>query len=177
MAGVQRSMAVAMSDDPALAKLFEAENVAASKESTKRQDAFASLISTPEEKALFDKLGEFRQRYLDKRNAITAAKKADNMEQAKQLFENEFMSALRGYLASVEALSEHQRNAIDEMGKAIDNSAYNGYLFLGVIGLLIAWVLTRSIVHPLARAVQATQAVADGGLTHDVRPEGRDEAA
>lgn len=184
VAGVQRSMAVAMSDDPALAKLFEAENVAASKESTKRQDAFASLISTPEEKALFDKLGEFRQRYLDKRNAITAAKKAGNMEQAKQLFENEFMSASRGYLASVEALSEHQRNAIDEMGKAINNSARSGYLFLGVIGLLIAvaglfiaWILTRSIVQPLERAVQATQAVADGDLTHDVRPEGRDEAA
>ncbi|WP_244665171.1 HAMP domain-containing protein [Candidatus Symbiopectobacterium sp. 'North America'] len=94
------------------------------------------------------------------------------------------MSASRCYLASVEELSEHQRSAIDEMAKAIDNSAHNGYLFLGVIGLLIAvvgvliaWVLTRSIVHPLERAVQATQAVADGDLTHDVRPKGRDEAA
>lgn len=38
-------------------------------------------------------------------------------------------------------------------------------------------MLTRSIVRPLEHAVRITNAVADGDLTQEVRPEGRDETA
>ncbi|WP_409308020.1 methyl-accepting chemotaxis protein [Pectobacterium sp. B1J-3] len=184
VAGVQRSMAVARSNDDSLAQLFAAANAAASKESSKRQEQFASLISTPEEKALFDKVGEYRQIYIKQRDAIVAAKSSGQFDKAIELFEKEFIPASDGYLKSVEALSDHQRASIDQMGENINQSASQGYLFLGIMGLLsavvgalIAWVLTRSIVHPLERAVQATQAVAAGDLTHAVQPEGRDEAA
>ncbi|MDX6916462.1 methyl-accepting chemotaxis protein [Pectobacterium carotovorum] len=184
VAGVQRSMAVARSNDDSLVELFAAENTRASKESGKRQEQFASLISTPEEKALFDKVGEYRQSYIKKRDAIIAEKGAGNFDRARTLFDNEFVPASNGYLASVEALRDHQRASIDQMGQDINAGASRGDLILAVtgalsaiIGVLIAWVLTRSIVQPLARAVRATQAVAAGDLTHNVQPEGRDEAA
>ncbi|WP_113632804.1 methyl-accepting chemotaxis protein [Pectobacterium peruviense] len=184
VAGVQRSMAVARSNDDSLVELFAAENTRASKESGKRQEDFASLISTPEEKALFDKVGEYRQSYIKKRDAIITEKGAGNFDRARTLFDNEFVPASNGYLASVEALRDHQRASIDQMGKNINAGASRGDLILAVtgvlsaiIGVLIAWVLTRSIVQPLARAVRATQAVAAGDLTHDIQPEGRDEAA
>ncbi|MDY4386684.1 methyl-accepting chemotaxis protein [Pectobacterium aroidearum] len=184
VAGVQRSMAVARSNDDSLVELFAAENTRASKESGKRQEQFASLISTPEEKALFDKVGEYRQSYIKKRDAIIAEKGAGNFDLARSLFDNEFVPASNGYLASVEALRDHQRASIDQMGQDINTGASRGDLILAVtgalsaiIGVLIAWVLTRSIVQPLARAVRATQAVAAGDLTHNVQPEGRDEAA
>ncbi|PWC21689.1 hypothetical protein DDT52_05035 [Brenneria roseae subsp. roseae] len=184
VAGVQRSMAVARSNDDSLAELFAAENAAASKQSSKRQEQFASLISTPEEQSLFDKVGEYRQLYIKKRDAIITAKSAGQFDKAVELFEKEFIPASNGYLASVEALSDHQRASIDQMGESINQSASQGYLFLGIMGLLsaavgalVAWMLTRSIVQPLARAVQATQAVAAGDLTYAIQPEGRDEAA
>ncbi|GKV94557.1 MCP four helix bundle domain-containing protein [Pectobacterium aroidearum] len=184
VAGVQRSMAVARSNDDSLVELFAAENTRASKESGKRQEQFASLISTPEEKALFDKVGEYRQSYIKKRDAIIAEKGAGNFDRARSLFDNEFVPASNGYLASVEALRDHQRASIDQMGQDINTGANRGDLILAItgalsaiIGVLIAWVLTRSIVQPLARAVRATQAVAAGDLTHNVQPEGRDEAA
>lgn len=184
VAGVQRSMAVARSNDDSLVELFAAENTRASKESAKRQAQFASLISTPEEKALFDKVGDYRQSYLKKREAIIAEKGAGNSERARTLFDNEFVPASNGYLASVEALRDHQRASIDQLGQDINAGASRGDFILAVtgalsaiIGVLIAWVLTRSIVQPLARAVQATQAVAAGDLTHNIQPEGRDEAA
>ncbi|QPI43888.1 MULTISPECIES: methyl-accepting chemotaxis protein [Pectobacterium] len=184
VAGVQRSMAVARSNDDSLVELFAAENTRASKESGKRQEDFASLISTPEEKALFDKVGEYRQSYIKKRDAIITEKGAGNFDRARALFDNEFVPASNGYLASVEALRDHQRASIDQMGQDINTGASRGDLILAVtgalsaiIGVLIAWVLTRSIVQPLARAVRATQAVAAGDLTHNVQPEGRDEAA
>ncbi|WKA61731.1 methyl-accepting chemotaxis protein [Pectobacterium aroidearum] len=184
VAGVQRSMAVARSNDDSLVELFAAENTRASKESGKRQEQFASLISTPEEKALFDKVGEYRQSYIKKRDAIIAEKGAGNFDRARSLFDNEFVPASNGYLASVEALRDHQRASIDQMGQDINTGASRGDFILAVtgalsaiIGVLIAWVLTRSIVQPLARAVRATQAVAAGDLTHNVQPKGRDEAA
>ncbi|TKY83282.1 methyl-accepting chemotaxis protein [Pectobacterium polonicum] len=184
VAGVQRSMAVARSNDDSLVELFAAENTRASKESGKRQEDFAGLISTPEEKALFDKVGEYRQAYIKKRDAIITEKGAGNFDRARTLFDNEFVPASNGYLASVEALRDHQRASIDKMGQDINTGASRGDLILAVtgalsaiIGVLIAWVLTRSIVQPLSRAVQATQAVAAGDLTHNVQPEGRDEAA
>ncbi|MEI7309224.1 methyl-accepting chemotaxis protein [Pectobacterium carotovorum] len=184
VAGVQRSMAVARSNDDSLVELFAAENTRASKESGKRQEDFAGLISTPEEKALFDKVGEYRQAYIKKRDAIITEKGAGNFDRARTLFDNEFVPASNGYLASVEALRDHQRASIDKMGQDIDAGASRGDLILAItgvlsaiIGVLIAWVLTRSIVQPLARAVRATQAVAAGDLTHNVQPEGRDEAA
>nr|WED69590.1 MCP four helix bundle domain-containing protein [Pectobacterium colocasium] len=169
VAGVQRSMAVARSNDDSLVELFAAENTRASKESGKRQEDFASLISTPEEKALFDKVGEYRQSYIKKRDAIITEKGAGNFDRARALFDNEFVPASNGYLASVEALRDHQRASIDQMGQDINTGASRGDLILAVtgalsaiIGVLIAWVLTRSIVQPLARAVHATQAVAAG---------------
>ncbi|RYC40987.1 methyl-accepting chemotaxis protein [Pectobacterium zantedeschiae] len=184
VAGVQRSMAVARSNDDSLVELFAAENTRASKESGKRQEEFASLISTPEEKALFDKVGEYRQSYIKKRDAIITEKAAGNFDRARTLFDNEFVPASNGYLESVEALRNHQRASIDKMGQDINAGASRGDLILAItgvlsaiIGVLIAWVLTRSIVQPLARAVRATQAVAAGDLTHNVQPEGRDEAA
>ncbi|MDE8744311.1 methyl-accepting chemotaxis protein [Pectobacterium polaris] len=184
VAGIQRGMAVARSNDDSLVELFTAENERVSKENSKRQEQFTSLISTPEEKTLFDKVGEYRQVYLEKRDAIITEKGAGNFERARTLFDNDFVPASKDYLASVEALRDHQRASIDKMGQDISAGASRGDLILAItgvlsaiIGVLIAWVLTRSIVQPLAHAVRATQAVAAGDLTHNVQPEGRDEAA
>ena len=47
-------------------------------------------------------------------------------------------------------------------------------LGLGLAGAL-AWVLTRSIVRPLARAVAATEAIAEGRLDTTIDEDGRDE--
>ncbi|MEH2921601.1 methyl-accepting chemotaxis protein [Samsonia erythrinae] len=184
VAGVQRSMAVARSNDDSLVGLFAAENARASKESSKRQAQFANLIATPEERALFDKVGEYRQFYIQKRDAIITEKGAGHVDRARALFDDEFIPAAKGYLMSVEALRDHQRASIDEMGRDIHAGAERGDLILAItgivsaiVGVLVAWALTRSIVQPLARAVHATQAVAAGDLTHNIQPEGRDEAS
>ncbi|WP_224555622.1 methyl-accepting chemotaxis protein [Pectobacterium versatile] len=184
IAGIQRGVAIARSNDDSLVELFAAENTRATQENSKLQAQFSSLISTAEEKALFDKVGEYRQAYIKKRDEIIAEKGAGNFDRARTLFDNEFVPASNGYLASVEALRDHQRASIDQMGQDINTGASRGDLILAItgvlsaiIGVLIAWVLTRSIVQPLAHAVRATQAVAAGDLTHNVQPEGRDEAA
>ncbi|MFE8103596.1 methyl-accepting chemotaxis protein [Brenneria goodwinii] len=183
-ASVQRSTAVARSSDGSLAELFAADNASATKESSARQEQFAKLVSSPEEKALFDKLSEVRQVYIRARDAISAANANGQREQAQQLFEQDFRPSSRNYLDTLQALRDQQRATINQLGADISRNAGNGYLFLGIIGLLItvagsllAWTFTRSIVRPLENALQITNAVAGGDLTHNVRGEGRDETA
>ncbi|KAF1022162.1 MAG: Methyl-accepting chemotaxis protein III [Paracidovorax wautersii] len=183
-ASVQRATAVARSSDDALTALFSAENARASQLSSERQSAFAKLIATPAEKTLFDQLTATRQTYIQARDAITQAKAQGQLDQAVSLFDRDFLPASRTYLDQLRALRDQQRANIDSISREVEQGAADGRLALGLIGLLIAavgtllaWRLTRSIVRPLSHAVQATQAVAACDLTHDVRPDGRDEAA
>jgi methyl-accepting chemotaxis protein len=46
-----------------------------------------------------------------------------------------------------------------------------------LLGVLAALAITRSITQPVARALQAAQAVADGDLTHRIEAHGKDEMA
>ena len=183
-ASIQRATAVARSSDDSLTELFAAENAAASKETNERQAQFVKLISGSEEQALFDTLSGHRQAYIQARDAIIAAKKGGQAEQVTTLFERQFVPASRGYLESLAALRDFQRASIDRTGQDIDSSATASSWLMGGIGLVVlvagigvAWILTHSITAPLARAVQATQVVAAGDLTHAVHSSGRDEGA
>ncbi|WP_275211843.1 methyl-accepting chemotaxis protein [Citrobacter freundii] len=183
-ASVQRATAIARSSDNSLGGLFAVENTEASKSAAERQAAFASLVSNPEEKALFDKLGDERQVYIKARDAISAANGSGQRELALQLFERDFRPAAKGYLDTLQALRDQQRAAINQISTDISRSADNGFLLLGIIGLLItfigsllAWSLTRSIVRPLALAVDVTNAIAEGDLTQNAHTDGRDETA
>jgi methyl-accepting chemotaxis protein len=50
-------------------------------------------------------------------------------------------------------------------------------LMAALLTVLLAWLLTRSIVIPLNRAVQAAQTIAEGNLSRTIEVEGKDEPA
>lgn len=50
-------------------------------------------------------------------------------------------------------------------------------LLAGLVTIVLAWLLTRSIVTPLARAVAVAETVAAGDLTENIQVEGTDEPA
>ncbi|MDG6614169.1 methyl-accepting chemotaxis protein, partial [Staphylococcus aureus] len=75
-----------------------------------------------------------------------------------------------------------ERKAIDDMSARIDAAnthSFNLRLFLTlatvVIGAILAFLISRSIVRPLARAVEVAETVAAGDLSVDIRVESRDE--
>jgi methyl-accepting chemotaxis protein len=61
------------------------------------------------------------------------------------------------------------------------NTAVNGIIAVSVVAslltVLLAWLLTRSIVTPLNRAVQAAETIASGNLTKAIEVDGKDEPA
>jgi len=76
---------------------------------------------------------------------------------------------------SSETAEQHTAQARADYQRAL-------YLTFSVIGLVLvltivlAWLLTRSIVSPLREAIGVAQNIADGDLSHTVHATGRDEA-
>ncbi len=183
-AGIQRTTATARSSDPSLAQVFAADNANATKENNERVAKFTELVSSKEEQGLLDQLNADRQAYIKARDEIFSAKSSGNAEQAKQVFEQRLLPVSVQYQKSMTTLRDYQRTNIDRMREDISARAQSSYLFLGVLGLLItvvgsllAWMLTRSIVRPLQTSVQVTNSVARGDLTAEISPQGRDELA
>lgn len=71
--------------------------------------------------------------------------------------------------------------AEDDASRAVKDADWARWVVLSasvlawVLGMWMAWWITRSITHPMARAVAIASAVADGKLGHVVAIESRDE--
>ena len=144
--------------------------------------AYAPLISSADEKAVF---GQFKDSLA---NYIRAQ---DNFRQASQgKRESELNDFVNGDLKRysdqmaplLEKLLEINRRGADaavQQSQSDYETAFKviiGMLVLAVVlTMLLALLLTRSIVHPLNDAVKVAEDVASGDLSKPVRVEGRDE--
>ncbi|CAG2161079.1 methyl-accepting chemotaxis protein [Cupriavidus numazuensis] len=173
--GVRRTIAIAKSPDPSLAKYFESD----SKTSTEAAQALAkqveALATSAEEKALLERFGVLRKEYLVARTAISKAQAAGDQEAANRALEEQFMPISKRYEDAIAELVEHQRRDINALGERVDAVAdSSGKLLVALAALLVvfgagcALWLTRSITGPIHRAVDAASRAARGDLSDDL---------
>ena len=179
---VNRHALVARSSDAELARQFVADNVEASKASSRQQAQLQKLISTPEEQALFDQVSVLRTRFVQARDTIYQAKAEGRADEAERLLRSDFQPAADAYLQTLQALLDHQRQRISEAAAGVQAEFERGRMQLAGLGGLavliavaLAVAITRSITSPLARAVHAVETVAAGDLTHRVHSDAQDE--
>ena len=182
---VNRHALVARSSDAELARQFVADNVEASKASSRQQAELQKLISTPEEQALFDQVSVLRTRFVQARDTIYQAKAEGQADEAERLLRSDFQPAADAYLQTLQtlqALLDHQRQRISEAAAGVQAEFERGRMQLAGLGGLavliavaLAVAITRSITSPLARAVHAVETVAAGDLTHRVHSDAQDE--
>ena len=179
---VNRHALVARSSDAELARQFVADNVEASKASSRQQAELQKLISTPEEQALFDQVSVLRARFVQARDTIYQAKAEGQADEAERLLRSDFQPAADAYLQTLQALLDHQRQRISEAAAGVQAEFERGRMQLAGLGGLavliavaLAVAITRSITSPLARAVHAVETVAAGDLTHRVHSDAQDE--
>ena len=179
---VNRHALVARSSDAELARQFVADNVEASKASSRQQAELQKLISTPEEQALFDQVSVLRTRFVQARDTIYQAKAEGRADEAERLLRSDFQPAADAYLQTLQALLDHQRQRISEAAAGVQAEFERGRMQLAGLGGLavliavaLAVAITRSITSPLARAVHAVETVAAGDLTHRVHSDAQDE--
>ena len=181
-AGVQRAAAIAKSSDASLISYFAPATAAAIKDTNDLQKFIEGQMDTPEKKAVYDKVGELRKAYLAAREEVSKAKLAGDIEGANRIFNERFEPTSRSYLAGVQQMVDAERVQLDaaaERSKEMRASTslmlvVFGALSLG-LGLVLAWLLVRSITHPLRRAVEVAEAVAAGDLTSRIDVTTKDE--
>ncbi|MFG6439601.1 methyl-accepting chemotaxis protein [Roseateles sp. LKC17W] len=180
--GTTRTTAIAVSADPGLASFFSAQAAEATRISTDLQQKLDKLLTLPPERALFDRIAELRKSYITARDTLTAAKKADEADRAKAIFDKEFLPASNAYLDGIKNVAQQQRDQLDaavQRLQAANDRARLGLLTFTLVSLaaggVLAWWLTRSITGPLHEAARVADAIARFDLTHQIDVRSQDE--
>ncbi|HCN46362.1 MAG TPA: methyl-accepting chemotaxis protein, partial [Pseudomonas sp.] len=150
----------------------------------KAQGTYNALIVLPEERVLFDRYLDLQKQYLTLQAQVMSLATGSQVEAAVGLVNgemNQLADTLTSTLNELIALNNQHAHRATDKSQAVYFSAR-----IWVIGLLIgalaltvvlALVLTRSIVRPLAQSLQVAEVVATGDLTPQISIQGRDEPA
>jgi len=181
-AAVRRTAAIVKSSDGSLTAYFKEDSAATGKLSADLLKKIEPLISGADEEAVFKSVMEHRKAYSAGRDNAVKAKSEGNAELADEILEKQFTPAAKAYQERVKDLLDLQHQRIGASAALIDASAERGNLVIGLLaggalllGAAFAWLLTRSITHPLRQAVQAAEQVAAGDLTTRVDSDAKDE--
>ncbi|MDM0035063.1 MCP four helix bundle domain-containing protein, partial [Variovorax sp. J22P271] len=164
--GVQRAAAIAKSSDPSLIAYFAPATAASIKDTNALQKFIEGQMTAPEERALFQKVGELRKDYLAAREEVSKLKLAGDLEGAERVFTSRFEPTSVNYLAGVQQMVDLQRAALDAAAQRAEAMRAQTTTLLIVcsavtlvLGSLLAWGLSRSITRPLRRAEATAQAI------------------
>jgi methyl-accepting chemotaxis protein len=173
---VQRAQATARLTDPADQKYFEEGLARAIKRNGEVQKLIAERLVDPRAKELYAKALADRDIYQAARKSVLDARNSGDLELSKQLIQQKFVPACDAYLASIAAVAERQRNAIDEIGQVVHDRSVQGIsitagvtLFSIIVALVLGWLITRSVLKQLGGepnyAAGITDRIAAGDLT------------
>ena len=184
LVGVKRYAAIAKSSDPVLATYFTKDVQISTARGNEITKALNALPMDATEKSLLAAVNDARANYIKAREEITKAKKAGDQAEAERVLETQFNTAADVLVARMQAFLDQQKNSIDAVAHEIDAKAASARLWIAVLGVLalsagivLAWLLTRSITQPVIRAMELAEAVATGDLSRKVRVDGKDELA
>jgi methyl-accepting chemotaxis protein len=169
---VARTELISRSKDDTLPVVF-ADTIAAS---TKRGGELIvkikELLTTDEERKLFDTAMVLRNVYQKTKSDVSDIRKTGDDAGAEAAYRDKFLPAADAYKNKVNDLLLFQRKAIDDTAHAIDaaNDRSNTLLLMltvlmVAIGSVAAWIISRSITVPLQSAVDIAATVANGDLT------------
>ncbi len=174
-AGIVRTIAISRSADTTLKTYFIDEAKASTNNSTRLQKEIGELLSSDEEKALFQNIGERRKVYLASHYHILDLKSAGNIEEGNRILDQEFVPLAKSYQDSMLKLLELEQRDIDKTTQQIDDIAAGSRRLLLILegvalllGCFCAWYLTVGITRPINIALGISRRVADGDLTTQI---------
>ncbi|SNT25314.1 methyl-accepting chemotaxis protein [Noviherbaspirillum humi] len=181
-AAIRRTTAIAKSTDESLGVFFKEDTAATAKSSSEIQKAFEAYLVTDQEKDLYKRIGEVREKYQKARDTAIKEKVAGNSAESTRILEQQYLPASKLYESLLMELLQVQRKAIDDNAHAIEQSYKKGFELLGLLVLLVlafgitfAFLIARSISRPLGEAVAVARKVADGDLRADIAVTSKDE--
>ncbi|HWW72565.1 MAG TPA: methyl-accepting chemotaxis protein, partial [Duganella sp.] len=169
---VARTELIARSKDDTLPVVFADTIAASTKRGGELLGKVKELLSSDEERALYDATIALRGAYQKAKNEVGDIRKAGDDAAAEAAYRDKFLPAAEAYKNKVNELLAFQRKAIDDTARGIEaaNQRSNTLLLIltvlmVAIGSVAAWIISRSITGPLKSAVDIAATVANGDLT------------
>ncbi len=149
----------------------------------KAQASYAALPAGPEEREIYQTFSTTLDNYLQAQSQMIELSRQDKLDEMRTLINTrikEGTDQMGEQLNKLIAINTADaKTAATKAGEYYD-SAVTGIIIVAVIAalatVLLAWLLTRSIVTPLNRAVLAAQTIAEGNLSKTIEVDGNDEA-
>ncbi|VVO09900.1 hypothetical protein PS718_03344 [Pseudomonas fluorescens] len=148
------------------------------------QASYAALPAGTEERALYQTFVTTLDNYLQAQSQMMELSRQDKLDEMRTLINTRIKDGtdqMGEQLNKLIAMNAADAKAASiQAGKYYD-SAITGIIIVAVVAalatVLLAWLLTRSIVTPLNRAVEAARTIAGGNLSKLIEVDGKDEPA
>ena len=181
-ANVQRVLAMSVSPDPGITRLFADRIKASVAEISAVQKSVNDHATSGPDKEALDRVGQRRKVVLDDLKAIDDAKKSGDVATVQRVTFDSFVPAVDVYIkelgAYVKILEQGRDDAKAEaLGRAgvAEGWGMAAMVLVALLSIGAVLALLRSITGPLEQAVQVADRIAEGDLTHDVRTDRHDE--
>lgn len=170
--------------DPAAIAKAESNLRARAQDVEAAQSTYEQLMTEPEERATFNELRATKERYMQGAERTLAAMKSGNREEALHIIDQEQNVLADQLTKMLQELGKINRDGAAAAAKqseetyASSKTVVSGSIVVAlIITVVLAILISRSIVAPLQQAVLATETIASGNLTQQIRFDGSDEPA
>ncbi|CAI8790765.1 Methyl-accepting chemotaxis protein PcaY [Pseudomonas sp. IT-P12] len=178
------SFRILVNREPASLQEADARIVVLSDKVRKAQASYAALPAGPDEAALYKVFSTTLDNYMQAQREMIELSRQNKIDELRSLINTRIKDGTDLMGEQLGKLVAFNAEAAKAAGvSAADNysGAINGIIAVAVLAalmtVLLAWLLTRSIVTPLARAVKAAETIASGDLSKPVEVDGKDEPA
>lgn len=145
--------------------------------------AYASLPAEADELTVYNQFEATLATFLDIQAKVLDLSHQDKVEDMRALINTRMKEAtdLMGVqINQLIALNTKSATEAGDISRAEYDSANLSMIAVSVVAVLLtimlAWLLTRSIVNPMTRAVRAAEEISSGDLTRPIEVDGKDEA-
>ncbi|WP_349745886.1 methyl-accepting chemotaxis protein [Pseudomonas frederiksbergensis] len=148
------------------------------------QASYAALPAGPEEAALYKTFSATLDNYMQAQSQMLELSRQDKLDEMRTLINTrikEGTDQMGEQLNKLIAINAADAKAASAKAGEHYSEAFIGIVTVAVIAalmtVLLAWLLTRSILTPLNRAVLAAETIAGGNLSKVIEVDGNDEPA
>ncbi|TWC24523.1 MULTISPECIES: methyl-accepting chemotaxis protein [unclassified Pseudomonas] len=178
------SFRILVNREPASLQEAEARIAVLIDKARKAQASYAELPMEPDEEALYKVFSATLEKYMQAQREMLDLSRQNKVDEMRALINTrikEGTDQMGEQLNKLVAYNQQGAKAAGMIAQENYNTAVNGIIVVSVVAslltVLLAWLLTRSIVTPLNRAVQAAETIAGGNLSKAIEIDGKDEPA
>ncbi|MYM80958.1 HAMP domain-containing protein [Duganella sp. FT50W] len=166
-----RAISIGRSDSLEVADLFQAQLTAGDKLAADMERQLTAMPTSGEEAELLRAVATRKAAFMALRATLFKFKDSGRVQEVGDLLDRQWPGVFKAYSGALDKLLAYQTQQAKALAAASE-SQYLGSraLLIGfglgtlALGVLLAWMLTRSIVRPLTQAVALAEQVAGGEL-------------